>query len=216
MSDDPQPDELDIYQRQGFGHRIGFGDRPALVIVDFMNAFADPEILGGGNLPQAIDNTEALLARAREMALPIVHTRQVYAADGSDFNLFADKIPAAAEMTPDRPETQIVDTLTPEPGEYVVDKPFASAFFGTDLAAWLALRRVDTLMVAGCTTSGCIRATVVDAMCHGLRPMVVRDCVGDRSDAAHRANLFDMDQKYADVMSSNEVYAALADLASDD
>lgn len=212
MSASTADDELAVYDRQGFGHRIGFGRKPALVIIDFMNAFADPDILGGGNLPQAIRNTESLLAASREMGLPVVHTRQVYAEDGSDVSLFSLKIPAASTMTPDLPETQIVDELMPEPGEYVVIKKFASAFFGTDLASWLALRGVDTLMIAGCTTSGCVRASTVDAMCHGFRPMVVRDCVGDRSDTAHRANLFDMEQKYADVMSSNEIYAALDDL----
>jgi len=112
-----------------------------------------------------------------------------------------------------RPSTsalsQIVPELTPVPGEAVIRKKHASAFFGTDLAAWLAFRRIDTLLIAGCTTSGCVRASVIDASAHNVRPIVMTDCVGDRALGPHEANLFDMGQKYADLMSTAELLAAV-------
>ena len=101
--------------------------------------------------------------------------------------------------------SQIVDELKPVKGEYITTKQHASAFFGTSLSSWLLTRRVDTLLIAGCTTSGCVRASVIDASAHGLRPIVIEECVGDRAEEPHRANLFDMDQKYADVVALSDV-----------
>jgi maleamate amidohydrolase len=110
------------------------------------------------------------------------------------------------------PSSQIVSQLAPEPGEYVVRKTVPSAFFGTSLAPWLAQRGVQTLIIAGAVTSGCVRASVVDAMSHGFRPLVLSDCVGDRALEPHAANLFDMEQKYACVMTRDEALAATAGL----
>ena len=203
------PGDLDVYVKQGFGLRVGFGVRPALLIVDFINAFNNPEQLGGGNIQEAIDNTAKLLALARHLDLPIAFTSHVYAGDGSDDNVFLRKLPSTHILRPGTPETEIVDELEPRPGERVVRKHYPSGFFGTDLASWLTVRGADTAIVTGCTTSGCVRATVVDAMCHGFRPIVPRECSGDRAIGPHEANLFDMDQKYADVMSLDAVMAEL-------
>lgn len=204
--------ENTIYQAQGFGQRMGFGRLPALLVIDFINGFNDPEMLGGGNIGAAIERTVDLLAAARQYELPIAFTRHVYAADGSDRGLFNLKNPSLNRLDANSPASQVVDTLAPRLGEYVICKRYPSAFFATDLSGWLAVRGVDTVIVSGCTTSGCVRASVVDAMGHGFRPMVVTDCVGDRAQAPHQANLFDMEQKYADLMSCAEVLETLAAL----
>jgi maleamate amidohydrolase len=203
-------DELDIYARQGFAQSVGIGERPALVMVDFVVGFTDPEHFGGGNINDAVDKTVGLLAVARERGWPIAHTRVVYAEDGSDAGAFTRKAPGLRKLTETSPLSQIVEQLLPRKGELVVRKTQASAFFGTEFAPWLLWNRVDTLFVTGCTTSGCVRATVVDAVSNNLRTIVVTDCVGDRAIAPHEANLFDMGQKYADLMSAADIIAATA------
>ena len=199
--------ELDIYREQGFGQSSGFGTRPALLIVDFMVGFTDPEQFGGGNILSAVAHTRELLAVARECALPVAHTRIVYADDAADAGVFCRKARGLEKFTEHLPAGQIVADLTPAPGEYVVRKTQPSAFFGTQLAPWLVSRGVDTVIVAGCTTSGCVRASVVDSMSHNFRTVVALDCVGDRALGPHEANLFDMGQKYADLLTCAEVAA---------
>jgi len=200
--------EADIYARQGMGNRAGMGQRPALVIVDFVVGFADPAHFGGGNIGPAIGRTVALLAHARAERWPVAHTRVVYAEDGSDSGIFTLKAPSLRKLTESSPLSQIVPELPPAPGELVVRKQGASGFFDTNLASWLRMRGADTVLVAGCTTSGCVRATVVDAMQHNFRTIVVTDCVGDRALAPHEANLFDMGQKYADLIPLADILAA--------
>ena len=156
-------------------------------------------------MPQAIAQTAVLLAAAREAGVPVCFTRVVYAADGSDAGIFCLKAPGLKILTEDHVSSAVVDELAPAPGEYVLRKTQPSAFFGTDLIGWLVQRRVDTLIVTGATTSGCVRATVVDAMSHNFRTIVATDCVGDRALGPHHANLFDMGQKYADLMSGAEI-----------
>jgi len=202
--------DLEIYKRQGYGGKSGFGNRPAVIVVDFVNGFADPNQLGGGNIGEAIENTAKLLSAARNANLPIAYTRVVYADDGADSSVFCLKSPNLAKLTEDAPGSQIVNALSPEPGDYVVRKIQPSAFFGTNLAAWLIGNGVDTVIVTGCTTSGCVRASVVDSMSFNFKTIVVSDCVGDRAMAPHRANLFDMEQKYADLMTHEEIIALLS------
>jgi maleamate amidohydrolase len=202
--------ELDIYKKQNFANSVGIGERPALVLVDFVLGFTDPAHFGGGNIRPAIERTQAMLAVARKRGWPVAHTRVVYADDGSDAGSFARKAPGLLKLTETSPLSQIVDEVKPVAGELIVRKRQASAFFGTEFGSWLAWKRVDTLLVAGCTTSGCVRATVVDAVSHNMRTIVLTDCVGDRAIGPHEANLFDMGQKYADLMTSDEVIAATA------
>ena len=200
--------EADIYHRQGLGQSAGMGARPALVIVDFQVGFADPAHFGGGNVLPAIAETAKLLAFARARHWPVAHTRVVYADDGADAGVFTRKAPGLLTLTEHAAISQIVPELTPAKGELVVRKQGASGFFGTNLAAWLTQRRADTVVVCGATTSGCVRATVVDAMQHNFRVVVPTDCVGDRALGPHEANLFDMGQKYADLMTRAEIEAA--------
>jgi maleamate amidohydrolase len=196
--------ESGVYKTQGFGTPLPVAGNIGLLIVDFVVGFADPSTFGGGNIAPAIARTVHLLAAARRNGWPVAHSRIVYAADGSDDNVFSIKVPGMATLTEDHPNSAIVPELAPERGELVVRKTVPSAFFGTQLAPWLSQRAVQTLLVAGAVTSGCVRASVVDAMSHGFRPLVVSDCVGDRAIAPHDANLFDMQQKYAAVMTLEE------------
>ena len=206
-------DDLDIYEKQGFGNRIGFGEKPALIVIDFINAFNDPEMFGGGSIQSAIDHTEDLLGLARHLDLPVAFTSHAYATDRSEDGIFNMKSPGLSKLVPNTRATAVVDQLEPRPGERVINKLYPSGFFATDLANWLAKRGVDTAIVTGCTTSGCVRATVVDAMGYGFRPIVPAECSGDRAQGPHEANLFDMDQKYADVMPLAEVQKALEEIA---
>lgn len=205
--------ELDIYQKQGFGNRSGMGQRPALLVVDFVNGFADPDQFGGGNIGEAIENTRELLAEVRALGLPVVFTRVVYADDGSDAGVFTLKAPTLETLTEESFGSQIVDQLKPWDGEYIVRKTQPSAFFGTNLTAWYVSKAVDTVIVTGCTTSGCVRASVIDSMSYNFKTVVVSDCVGDRALGPHEANLFDIEQKYADLMTSSEIIAVLHETA---
>ena len=202
--------DLDVYKSQNFGNRIGFGRRAALVIVDFTVGFNDPALFGGGNIDAAVKRSVALLAFFRARRLPVAHTRVVYADDGADAGTFAMKAPRLLMLTEHHPAAQIVPELVPASGELVVRKTQASGFFGTGLAPWLTRQGVDTVVIAGCTTSGCVRATVVDSTSLNFRTVVARDCVGDRAQGPHEANLFDMGQKYADLLERDEIVATLA------
>jgi maleamate amidohydrolase len=195
----------DIYKRQGFGQTSGIGQRCCLLMVDFVNSFVDPQQLGGPAIQTAVEFTVPLLTAFRQWGLPVAHTRVVFEADGSDRNVFATRVKALQSLTEHAAASQIVRELTPQAPELVVRKQGASAFFNTPLADWLRFQSVDTLVVTGCTTSGCVRATVVDAVQHNFHTVVVSDCVGDRALAPHEANLFDMRQKYADIMSRDDL-----------
>ncbi|MHA3976758.1 isochorismatase family protein [Halovulum sp. GXIMD14794] len=199
--------DVDIYRKQQLGGTIVPGRRTALIVVDFVNGFLDPEMFGGGNTLEAAQATEPELAAFRDRDLPVVFTRIVYAADGSDAGVWCEKVPRLRDLTEDTPASHVADILRPVPGELVVRKTQASAFFGTGLGDVLRARGVDTVAVAGATTSGCVRATVVDAVSANFRPYVLSDCVGDRAQGPHEANLFDMQQKYANLISSDEVAA---------
>lgn len=199
----------DVYAKQQFGQKTGFGKRPALLVIDFVNGFHDPDILGGGNIPQAVVATGPLLDFFRSAELPVIFTRIVYAEDGSDASLWCEKVPRLRGLTETAHASQVVDALAPRAGEVVIRKTQASAFFGTHLGAVLTARGVDTLVVTGCTTSGCVRASVIDAMSMNYRTVVATDCVGDRALGPHDANIFDMGQKYSDLMTAPEIIAAL-------
>lgn len=203
------PDDIAVYAAQGLGSGLGLRPPFGLLLVDFVNGFADPAQLGGGNIGPAIEASIPVLAHARSAGWPVAHSRIVYPADGSEDNVFAEKIPGMRKLHEDAPASAIVPRLAPRAGELVVRKTAPSAFFGTALASWLTARRVSTLLIAGCTTSGCVRASVVDAMSWGFRPVVLADCVGDRAIGPHNAALFDLQAKYADVRSWEDVASEL-------
>ena len=192
------------------GNASGIGSRCALVLVDFVNGFVDEAQFGGPHIAAAVEATVPLLAAFRKVGLPIVHTRVVFADDGSNKNVFCMKVPPLLTLTESAVSSQIVPQLKPIDGEWVLRKTSASAFFSTGLSEWLHLRGVDTAVIVGCTTSGCVRATVVDAMQFNFRTILISDCVGDRAIEPHNANLFDMRQKYADVMTRDEFLSSLS------
>lgn len=204
--------DLDVYARQDFGNSSGWGLRPALLIVDFSNGFHDPEKFGGGNIASAVERTVGLLSVCRRLGVPVAYTRIVYADDGADAGVFCLKAPGLITLTEDNPDSHIVPQLAPEPGEYVVAKQQPSAFFGTGLQSWLTHKGVDTIIHTGCTTSGCVRASVIDGLSLNYRNIVVTDCVGDRAIGPHEANLFDIGQKYADLLDADEVSSVLVQI----
>lgn len=196
-----------VYEAQNFGNSVGFGRRPALLIVDFQKGFVDPEVFGGGNVAEAVAATAPVLEGMRAIGAPIAYTRAVFDEAAGDGGTFAMKVPGLYKLADDAEISEIADELAPQPGELVVNKIGPSAFFSTPLMSWLAKRSVDTLIVTGATTSGCVRASVIDSCSYALRTIVAADCCGDRALEPHEANLFDMGQKYADLMSGAEALA---------
>jgi maleamate amidohydrolase len=206
-------DEADRdYERAGFRGEVGFGNAPALLIVDPVMAYFDRASPLYAGVEDALAGMQRLLGLARRHRLPIVFTRQEFVGDGVDRGLYRRKVPALDLLRPGSPLAMIVSALGPEPGETVIVKRYPSAFFETPLASLLHGRGVDTLLIAGLTTSGCIRATAMDTLLAGFRGIVVREAVGDRSRAQHEANLFDIAAKLADVRGEAEIAGWLASL----
>jgi maleamate amidohydrolase len=202
-------------RHEGFHGRAGFGRRPALLVVDVNVGFTDSASPLACELEDVVAAIRRLLDEARRAAIPVVYTTVSYGeGDKVAAATFIDKIPALLTLEAGSRWVEIDPRLAPEAGEPVLNKLFASAFFGTTLSSLLAAARCDSLVVTGASTSGCVRATVVDALQHGYRPIVPREAVGDRNHAAHKANLYDIDTKYGDVVSVNDVIEHLEELAA--
>ncbi|MBK7709453.1 MAG: isochorismatase family protein [Acidobacteria bacterium] len=197
--------DKEMYAQRGFSSRVGFGSKPALLIIDFIKGFTDTECPLGSDLDTEVEATARLLEAFRAKSLPVHYTTTGYDEAMVSAGVFVKKVPSLAQLRIGSKWIEIDDRLGPRIGEVVWTKQYASAFFGTALAAAMTAQKVDTLIVAGCTTSGCVRASAVDSCQHGFRTNVVRECVGDRSLAAHEANLNDLDAKYADVVNLDEV-----------
>lgn len=189
-----------MYQQRGFGNKVGFGERPALLIIDFIKGFTDTACPLGSKLDAEVSATKQLLELFRENNLPVHFTTTAYDEKMVSAGVFVKKVPSLAHLKFGSEWIEIDDRLSPNVGEVVWTKQYASAFFGTALASALSAQKVDTLIVTGCTTSGCVRASAVDSCQHGFLTNVVRECVGDRSASAHESNLNDLDAKYADVI----------------
>ena len=187
---------------------LGLGERPALLLVDMINGFTSAECPLGSDCPGVVAANAVLLTLFRERSLPVFFTTVVY-SDDSQATVFRSRIEALNVLQPGSHWVEVDPALTPLPEEPVIEKQWASAFFGTDLDKRLREARVDSLVVTGLTTSGCVRATVVDGLQHNYPVLVPREAVGDRNADAHEANLFDMNAKYADVVSIAEVESLL-------
>jgi len=199
-----------FFAQRGFGIRIGFGERPALVVIDILNAFTNAALPLGADLSREIEAIKQALAAARQARIPIFYTVVYYdEEDLQDAGVWALKQKGVITLRAGTPEVELDARLERRADEPILVKKYASAFFGTDFISRLNARRIDTLLIAGCTTSGCVRATAVDALQLGLRPVVIREAVGDRAEAAHRQSLFDLEQKYADVVALDEVVGYL-------
>lgn len=198
------------YAEQGaFGASLGTGTRQAVLMVDFAQAYFNKESPLYAEAPQALECASALLAWARSHAIPVVHTRVEYNAQGIDGGYFFRKVPALKVFCVGNPLGDFEPEVRPLPDEPVVTKQYASAFFGTSLASTLRALGVDCVLIAGMSTSGCVRATALDTIQNGFIPIVVADACGDRHAAPHDASLFDLQAKYADVMTFAQVQAAL-------
>jgi maleamate amidohydrolase len=202
--------ELSENYRKAYGNRLGFGNRPALILIDFVQAYFDRNCELYADVENAMDSALRIRSEARTRGIPVIYTRVVYQRDGMDGGLFFKKVLPLRYFIAGSRLCGWPDGLEPADSELVITKQYPSAFFGTSLASTLTTMGIDTLVITGLTTSGCVRATCVDAISHGFRPMVVGDACGDRHESPHTASLFDMNAKYADVVDEKEVIAYLA------
>jgi len=198
-----------FYAERGIGARVGFGSRPALLVVDLVVGFTDPDSPLGSPMASEIAATVRLIESARRSEAPVHYTTNAFAPGFGDGGPFLEKMPSLRLLKEGSALVDLDPELRREPTEPLWVKKGASAFFGTALAAALTTAGIDTVLVAGCTTSGCVRASVVDSCQHGFRTAVVCEAVGDRAEGPHRASLFDMDSKYADVVSLDAALAYL-------
>ena len=187
------------YARAGFGQELQPGVRPALVVVDPARAYIDPDCPLYAGVEENVEAMRTLLTSAREAGIPVVITEVRLRADGADAGVFFKKSGTLVAFCEGSPYVELIEGLEPSCAEMLVTKKYPSAFFGTTLNSHLTSLGVDTVLIAGLSTSGCVRATTLDAMQHGFVPIVVEDAVGDRDPAIHSSNLFDMQQKMAEV-----------------
>lgn len=207
---DPQsPGLAESYREAGFNNRLGMGKSCALIVVDMCRAYFDPESPLHAGVPEVADACVGLVAAARAAGVPVMWTRVEYEPGGADGGIFYRKVGALAVFDRGGPLGAWLPELAPLPGDVVITKQYASAFFGTSLAATLTSRGVDTTLICGVSTSGCVRASALDACQSGFVPIVVSDACGDRDPSVHAANLFDLDAKYADVVPLASVLASL-------
>ena len=196
-----------------FDGTLGFGNSPALILVDFVEAYFRQDSPLYAGVEDALASAIRIRDAARRAGVPVFYTNVVYHEGGADGGIFFRKVPALEAFVAGNPLGAWPAGLEPGDDEYVVSKQYPSAFFGTSLAATLTAAGIDTLIITGLTTSGCIRATCIDTVSNGFVPIVVADACGDRHEAPHEANLFDMNAKYADVVDEAATIAYLDDLA---
>jgi maleamate amidohydrolase len=208
-------EDLDAnYARAGYHQRLGFGDRPALLLIDFVQAYFEPASPLYAGVDAALAAAIGVLQEARRLGVMTIFTNVIYQNGGIDGGIFRRKVPALSCMERGNPLGGWPAGLEPREGEIVISKQYPSAFFGTSLASTLTANKIDSVLITGLTTSGCVRATCVDAMSHGFLPLVVEDACGDRAAAPHAANIFDMSAKYADVISAKEAIEYVNRLSS--
>jgi nicotinamidase-related amidase len=203
----------EVYAQAGLGASVTLGSRPAVLVVDFSCGFTDPECALGSDLTPQVEATRRLLDVARDRGLPVVFTTIGFDASLKDGGLWLQKVPTLGDLQLGGRWVEIDERLGRRDDETVIVKKGASGFFGTNLASVLVSQGVDTVLLCGATTSGCIRATAIDLLQYGWPTLVPRECVGDRARAPHEANLFDIHSKYADVVSLDDVLAYLREPA---
>jgi maleamate amidohydrolase len=203
----------EVYANARLGESVALGSRPAVLVVDFSCGFTDPESTLGSDLTAEVEATKRLLDAARAKGLPVIFTTIGFEPSLKDGGLWLQKAPALADLQLGGRWVEIDPRLEPREDETVVVKKGASAFFGTNLVAILNAQGVDTVVLCGATTSGCIRATAIDLLQNGYPTLVARECVGDRARSPHEANLFDIQAKYADVVSLEDALAYVESVA---
>ncbi len=193
-----------LYRSKGVGHRLGFGTKAAVVVVDFQKQYTRT---WRAKSLTPVENTATLLAAARSAGAPVAYTFIGFEKDGADAGVFGEKASTLLENVIGTEPAEIDELITPQPGDAVIAKQVPSSFFGNTLAQDLKAQGVDTVVVVGTSTSGCVRATVVDSLSHNFRTMLVRDCVMDSNQLAHDITLTDVDIKYGDVIGLDEAVA---------
>lgn len=207
------PSLVDNY-RSVFDNRVGFGSRPAVLSIDFLKAYTVPGApFYAEGVVRAVAESVELYDAARAVGVPVIYSRVFYDPEGLQGGMFVRKVPALRALTPDSELAAFDERIEPKEGDLVFVKQYPSSFFGTSLASMLTAQRIDTVILTGCSTSGCVRATAIDAVSYGYHVIVPAECVGDRHDRPHQANLFDIDAKYGDVMPKREVLEHLRGLA---
>lgn len=203
------------YARAGYHAAQTRGARPALALVDFAHAYFDPEapLYGGEGCVAAREHAIRLAAAARAAGVPVIFTEVKYQPGGGDGGAFYAKVPALSCFDAGTDTQKLVEGLSVEPGDLMITKQYPSAFFGTSLAATLQHLRIDTLIIGGLTTSGCVRATCIDSISSGFVTLIAEEACGDRAAGPHEANLFDMSAKYADLVSTEDAIAYMRDVA---
>ena len=186
--------------------RLGFGSKSVVLVIDLLQGYTtEGSALYAPGVVECVKEVPEVLDVARQNGVPVIHTRVFYNPQNyEDGGMWIRKAPVLKDLVPGNPYAEFNPAVIPAQGETVIVKNYASVFFGTSLSSILTAQGVDTVIIMGCTTSGCIRASAVDAVQHGFRPIVVRECVGDRHDGPHEANLFDINAKYGDVVSKSE------------
>jgi len=203
-------DDLDANYAVAFDGALPFGERPALLVVDVVVAYLTPgSPLYDPAFEAALAVNERLVAAARAAGMPVIFTNVVYQPGGADGGLFYRKVPVLKLFDRGSAAGTFPPSLQPLPTETVVSKQYASAFFGTSLASTLTTMKVDCLLITGFSTSGCVRATALDALQHGFAPFIVGEACGDRHRAPHEANLFDLQAKYGEVVSERAAIALI-------
>jgi maleamate amidohydrolase len=193
-----------VYEEARIGENVTLGQNPAVLVVDFSCGFTDAACTLGADMTAEVEATKRLLDAARSKGLPVIFTTIGYEQSLKDGGLWMQKVPALAELQLGGHWVEIDPRLDPQEDEPVIVKKGASGFFGTNLTAILVSQHVDSVIMCGATTSGCVRATAIDLLQYGFPTIVPRECVGDRAQAPHEANLFDINAKYADVVSLDE------------
>jgi maleamate amidohydrolase len=209
-SDNIAADTLAAHEAAGFGRALQPGTHPALLLIDFAAAYFTPDSPLYAGVESARAQAARLHSAARAAGIPVIFTRVEYSADGHEGGVFYRKIAALKCFETGNPLADFTPELLPLPGDELVTKHYPSAFFGTGLAKNLHARGIDTIVIAGVTTSGCVRASAVDALCHGFIPLVVTDAIGDRDAAIHAANLFDLRAKTAELVTTADMEAYFA------
>ncbi len=202
-------EELLANYKKAYDNRIGFGRRPALLLIDFVQAYFDKDCDLYAGVEDALASAIRVRDAARKAGIPVIYTNVVYHKSTLDGGRFFQKAKPLRNFIAGSPMGAWPEGLSPNDDEMVISKQYPSAFFGTSLASTLTAMGIDTLIHTGLSTSGCVRATCVDSSSHGFIPIIVRDAVGDRHSAPHEANLFDMNAKYGDVVSEDEILAYL-------
>ena len=201
----------DNYARARYHSAQSWGTRPALVLIDFAQAYFDDAypLYGGEGCQTALNNAARLAPAGRAAGIPVIFTEVKYQPGGADGGAFYSKVPALSCFDAGTDSQRLADGLSMEPDDILISKQYPSSFFGTSLEATLRWLKVDTLLLTGVTTSGCVRATCIDSISHGFVTLVVSDAVGDRAQEPHDANLYDMSAKYADLLTTDEATSYL-------